>query len=320
MVPSNRKRVGGPKTAAGRSTVAKNALVHGLTGTRPADAAEAGLVEGLRRALVAQYQPQNPLVMLQIDRIARCAAKLQRLQQIEEAAFALARENALQPMADIVASLAPGDTEVQAEAVRILQGFSPTQQLGLGDDALALLCEEIRAGGQHVRTMADVKSWLPKTYAFARAASTRLGTGGPGLQLQALVASLRPPPPKAKLSNAPFNALPDDELVSIINSKNDDRVNGFVRVRVRPENDPVATARGLQDDLQALLNLQQRRHAVRDVVQRYEAHCALLRQRAMPPADEADRLMRYHTALDRQLSRCMGELLQMSGMQPKINT
>ena len=319
MAPANRTRTGGPKTAAGRNAVAKNAVVHGLTAVRPADATEAAVIEGLRNALLAQYQPENPLVKLQIDRIARCAAKLQRLQQIEEAAFALARENALPPMADIVASLAPGAVEVQAEAVRILQGYSPTLTLGLDDPELAQLCDEILAGGQHVRSMADVKTWLPKTYKFASAESTRLGAGDAGLQLQALVASLRQPPPKIK-QDRPVCQVPDAELLAEINEQKANGDGGLVMVRVRPENDPEAIARGLQDDFQALLNLQQQRRAVQDVVQRYDARCALLQQTAMPPADEADRLMRYHTALDRQLSKCMGELLQMSGMQPNLIT
>jgi hypothetical protein len=42
----------------------------------------------------------------------------------------------------------------------------------------------------------------------------------------------------------------------------------------------------------------------------------MLLRAAMPPADEANRLMRYHVALDRQLSKCMGELLQMNAMLP----
>ena len=319
MAPSSRTRAGGPKTAAGRNTVAKNALVHGLTGTRPADAAETALVGGLRDALLAQYKPDSPLVKLQIDRIARCAAKLQRLQQIEEAAFALAQDNALPQMAVIVASLAPDDAKVQAEAVRILQGCSPAQSLGLDDPALAELCDEIRAKGQRVRTMADLKTWLPKTYAFAKAASTRLCTGDAGLQLQALVESLRPSPPKIELDR-PVIAMSNAELTALINEEKSKNDSGLVLVRVRPQNDPEAIAKGLQDDLQALLNLQQLRQAVQAVVQRYGARCTLLQQTAMPPADEADRLMRYHTALDRQLSKCMGELLQMSGMQPQLNT
>ena len=114
--------------------------------------------------------------------------------------------------------------------------------------------------------------------------------------------------------------IPDADLVSIINRNSAENDKGVVMVRVRPKNDPEAIAKGLQDDLQALLNLQQQRQAVQDVVQRYSARCALLQQTAMPPAEEADRLMRYHTALDRQLSKCIGELLQMSGMQPQLNT
>jgi hypothetical protein len=302
--------------------VAKNAVVHGLTAAYPVDAAEAALVLGLRNALLAQCQPESPLVELQIDRIARCAAKLQRLQQIEESAFALARENALPPMASVVAGLAPGNEEAQAEAVRILQGLSPKLSLGLDDAALAQLCNEIRAGGQHVRTMSDVETCLPKTYAFAQAASTRLGTGDVGLQLQALVESLRPPPPPPPPAHVLVRPLElnDAELTEIINQQPAKNDSGLALVRVRPKDDPKVIAKGLQDDLQALLNVQQQRQVVQDVVQRYAARCVLLQQTAMPPADEADRLMRYHTTLDRQLSKCIGELLQMSGIKPQLPT
>ncbi len=307
-----RPRSGGPKSAAGRGTVAKNALVHGLTAERPADTTEAKLVEGLRTALLAQYKPQNTLVKLQIDRIARCAAKLQRLQNIEDAAFELAQQNALPTMEDIVAGMAPGAAEVQAEAVRILQGCSPSDALGLDDTALAHLCDEIKASGHGVRTMADVKAFLPKTYAFAKAASMRFDTGDVGLQLQALVESMRPAPAAAELPNRRVSEISDAELTTFINQQNAKSDGGVVVVRVRPQNDPDDIAQGLQDDLQALLNMQKQRHAVQEVVRGYSERCALLQRTALPPPEDADRLMRYHTALDRQLSKCMGELLQIA--------
>lgn len=315
MPSTNRARSGGPKSPAGRGAVAKNAMTHGLTAARPATADEAGLVEDLRSALLAKYQPQSPLVQLQIDRIARVAAKLQRLQQIEDAAFELAQENALPSMQDIVAGMGPVDAETQAQAVRILQGSSPHTTLGLDDAALAQLCDEIRANGQRVRTMADVEAWLPKTYAFVHSQSEQLGSKDAGLQLQALVASLHPPP-SAQLPDKHVALIPDEELIPFINSTRASSEGGMVWVRVRPQNDPTAVAQGLQDDLQALLTLQQQRQAAQDIVQRYPARRALLLRAAMPPADEADRLMRYHVALDRQLSKCMGELLQMTGLQP----
>jgi hypothetical protein len=297
--------------------VAKNAMTHGLTAARPATAAEAGLVETLRSALMVQYQPQDPLVKLQIDRIARIAAKLQRLQQIEDAAFELAQENALPTVHDIVAGMGPADAEAQAQAVRILQGSCPKAKLGLDDAALAQLCDEIRANGHRVRTVADVEALLPKTYAFIHSESVRHETADVGLQLQAIVESLHPPSPspaRLRVKNADF--APDEELMDIINSGMASNNDGMVWVRVRPQNDPKVLAQGLQDDLHALLVLERHRQAVQDIVQRYPARRALLLRAAMPPADEADRLMRYHVALDRQLSKCMGELLQMDAMRP----
>ena len=315
----NRARPGGPKSPTGRAAVAKNAMTHGLTAARPATAAEAELVEDLRSALMAQYQPQGPLVKLQIDRIARVAAKLQRLQQIEDAAFELAHENALPSVQDIVAGMGPADAQAQAQAVRILQGSSHKATLGLDDAALAQLCDEIRASGYRVCTVADIEALLPKTYAFIHTESVRHETVDVGLQLQALVASLHPPTPPpspARLPGKHANFAPDAELMTIINSGIASNNVGMAWVRVRPQNDPKALAQGLQDDLQALLTLQRHRLAVQDIVQRYPARRALLLRAAMPPADEADRLMRYHVALDRQLSKCMGELLQMNTMQP----
>jgi hypothetical protein len=218
-------------------------------------------------------------------------------------------------MQDIVAGMGPVDAETQAQAVRILQGCSPQITLGLDDAALAQLCDEIRANGQRVHTMADVEAWLPKTYAFIHSESVRLGTTDADLQLQALVASLHPLPP-AQLPDKHVVLIPDEELIPFINSANASSDGGMVWVRVRPQNDPTVITQGLQDDLQALLTLHQQRLAVQDIVQRYPARRALLLRAAMPPADEADRLMRYHVALDRQLSKCMGELLQMTGLQP----
>jgi hypothetical protein len=216
-------------------------MTHGLTAARPATAAEAELVETLRIALMAQYQPQDPLVKLQIDRIARVAAKLQRLQQIEDAAFELAQENALPAVHDIVAGMGPADAETQAQAVRILQGSSPKVTLGLDGAALAQLCDEIRASGDLVRMLADVEALLPKTYAFIHTESVRHETADVGLQLQAIVASLHPPPPPpARIPGKHADFAPDEELMTTINSAKANDDGGIVWVRLRPQNDPKA--------------------------------------------------------------------------------
>ena len=314
----NKARTGGPTTAAGRKAVSKNAVKHGLTAPGPVTVAEVALVHSLRNALIKQYAPQTPLEELQVERIARSAAKLQRLHEIEEAAFRLAQENAFPAVAEIVAAMGPADDAVQADAVRILQGYGRPATYGLDDALLARICDEIRAHGPMVATYADVHALLPATHAYVEQNCQQSGTSNPGLQLQALMAALQPaPPPPPPVLDQPVRDQTDEELLTLISAHT--REQGMVSVRVRPQDDPAARTQGLQEDLHALLRLQQHRREVADQVQRYPGRKALLQQAALPPAEEADRLMRYQVALDRQLSKCMGELLQMLAMrQPRV--
>ncbi len=310
----NRTRSGGPKTAAGRTIVANNALKHGLTAARPATAAEATLVDTLRSDLVAQYQPQNILEKLQIDRIAHSAAKLQRLHEIEEAAYQLAQENAFPPLETIVAAMGADNAAAQAEAARILQGGNRTPTRGLDDALLGQMCAEIRANRQRVSTLADLPSWLPHTHAFLEQHCQQMGTADQGLQLQALVRQFSPLAQTApQLRRVNRETLGDNELLKELSIGF--RAQGLEVVRVRASDDAAAQAEGLQADLQALLDVQQHRQQVDDLVRDYPARRELLRRLAMPPSDEADRLLRYQVALDRQLSKCMGELLQMLAMR-----
>jgi len=318
MPAPDRTRSGGPNTAAGRSAVSKNAVKHGLTATRPVTAAEVAQADTLRADLLAQYNPQTPLERLQIDRIARTAAKLQRLHEIEEAAFRLAQENAVPSVADIVAGMGPTDPAAQHEAVRILQGGAGKPADGLDDALLAQICDEIKEHGARVANFDEVQDRMPATYAYAQAKCAEAGTTDPGLQLQALMAWLKPiapvpAPVMVAVQKRNLNTYSDAGLLEILEASGQSRAHadGAVMVPVRPKDDPRARSKGLQEDLDGLLALQQHRLAVQDVLQRYPARLALLQRAAMPPVEEADRLMRYHIALDRQLSKCMGELLHM---------
>lgn len=315
MPRPNPSRSGGARTASGLKAASRNAVKHGLSVAGPATEAEAAVVSSLRSALVAQYSPQNALEALQIDRIARAAAKLQRLHEIEEAAFRLAQENAFPPVAEMVAAMGPSSAEVQADAVRILQGQALVQPLDLDDATLAQMCDEIRAHGPKVSTYADVQAWLPSVHAFVEQNGRQVGTSNPGLQLQALAAGLQPLPATARpVLTKPETFASDAELLATM--KGMEREKGVVSVPIRPQDDLAAQARGLQEDLDALLRQQLHRREVDDLVQRYPGRRALLQQAALPPAEDADRLMRYQVALDRQLSKCMGELLQMIAMRP----
>jgi hypothetical protein len=107
MPKPNTARSGGPRSTAGKQSVSINAVKHGLAAVGPVAAAEAAVAESLHGALLAQNDPQTPLERLQVERIARSAARLQRLHEIEEAAFRLAQESACPTVAEIVAAMGP---------------------------------------------------------------------------------------------------------------------------------------------------------------------------------------------------------------------
>jgi len=68
---AGRARATGPTTAAGKAAVARNALTHGATSSRWLTQAECESYDGMLAELKAEYPSTNPLVKMQLERIAR---------------------------------------------------------------------------------------------------------------------------------------------------------------------------------------------------------------------------------------------------------
>lgn len=86
-----RKKATGPITATGKLTVSKNALKHGATSKRLLNDDENTLYAKLIDDLSTQYVSSNPLVKFQIERIARINIQLLRIQNIIDATFEISR-------------------------------------------------------------------------------------------------------------------------------------------------------------------------------------------------------------------------------------
>lgn len=81
----------GPITKAGKSASSKNAIKHGATSTKMINDNEKSRYESLLSALNNQYKSANPLVQLQITRIARLTIQLERIQNVIDATFKKSR-------------------------------------------------------------------------------------------------------------------------------------------------------------------------------------------------------------------------------------
>ncbi len=73
-------RTGGPKTAAGKLVSSKNAIKAGLTTSQLLSEKELDRYDQIKKDLKNHYNNQNPLIDLQIERIARLQIQLERIQ------------------------------------------------------------------------------------------------------------------------------------------------------------------------------------------------------------------------------------------------
>ena len=84
-------KAGGPSSAAGKQKVSQNAVKHGATATRLLTPEEKQRYESLLEALQQKYQKKNPLIHLQLERIARLTVQLERIQMVMDATFQKSR-------------------------------------------------------------------------------------------------------------------------------------------------------------------------------------------------------------------------------------
>jgi len=302
----SRKGKGGPKTLAGKREVSKNALQHGLSARHPATQAEAQLGQELHQALVAHYVPSNPLEQLQVQRIARTAAKLAHLQVVEDTLIQQAVQRAAFPTMTTLQELDPHASSSQLnEAMSQLLGGRTAHAFGLSDEVLASLITEITKHLPMVHSSEDMTSLLPLTCAYLCANVLSNSTHDAAYKLWIVTKSLSVTTDASKTQD---HTGFEDLLSQIGREKLHDTI---VKSNKRPETSAKGLAEGIQHDLNRLLHEHANRQAVQRLVNRYKGAQARRLRGAMPPADQADRIMRYQTSLDRQLSRCIGEFLQM---------
>jgi hypothetical protein len=81
------KKSGGPVSGAGKAISSKNAIKHGATATGFINDQEEERYKILLNDLRAHYKFDNPLIKLQLERIARVTIQLERIQNAIDATF-----------------------------------------------------------------------------------------------------------------------------------------------------------------------------------------------------------------------------------------
>jgi len=289
----DRRKGGGPKTAVGKQRVSNNALKHGATSSRFISEAEKARFDRVIHDLQEHYQSKNPLVHLQLERIARITIQLERIQNTIDASFLISRAQS-STYETLMESLKM-DTREQSIAASSLFGLSKEYlEEAINPDRIDICNELMRSLLPIPKTSQEFLDRCPVLCRY--------------LYDEALEKSM---------SVADYI---DNELPNIPNAS--DKLSKKFRVIVTwAEEKKKATDRSYEEEILATEfsklkdaaiwyagELRRTASTVQKVVD-FKELIPAQEQATTPDLDQLDKLMRYQTTLQRQLSTAIGELL-----------
>ncbi len=321
-VAAVRPKSTGPKTVAGKSRSALNAVSHGLTSARVLPD-EVQMVEAFTRELSDYYQPHSPLEVLQIQRIAFCRAKLARLIDIEWAGRHLARSEIERKPELVMARLDQYPLRLRNLARLFLAGESPLEPLGLDAARFEQINREIDAYPGMFSSPQDLGEKLPAlvshlTGAYAagrKKAREKLSPGANfsrpsgGSEIESLLRSFSNSAESIanRLTADPEARGTFEELLKSVRTPEE----------LTPSNASAAPPSAIQYDalirqyLRPIAYLAEDTARVPVVIQSYEQTREWMLRSADLTLEDADRMMKYQSMLERRLSTAIGELIEL---------
>ena len=293
---STKKNSTGPTTESGKRTSSKNALIHGATSQKLLNEVEHQRYITLLADLKEAYPNQNPLVQMQLERIAKLNIQLERIQNTIDAQFQISRATSSiydtllktldidQKTASLIADgmfgmpsndefLEDFQFEVSMELRSLYPPNRPTSHQEFLDKT-PTLCQYLHheAGEQNL----SIKDYIDQKIPLVK--EDNPNHFAPGLNIKFIFLHERPVVSEPALNDA----IREVELSELKRAAEwySNEISRFIR-----RNQKVS-------DFAKLLEINE--------------------FSTTPDLDQLDRLMRYQTTLQRQLSTAIGELLALT--------
>jgi hypothetical protein len=322
---ATRKGVGGPKTAAGKAKSSINAIKFGVSTYRSVDDEERELISRLTKELLDFYQPQSPLEIMQLERIALCRAKLARLYEVERTRLQLARQTIDASPKKLLEQLGFKSDLSQKLALEQIEYQSMSLPLQLTLETLKAIVNEVQHYGPRAISEKEFKRYLPSLYQYLNQ-NQFLGIDEEDSILNKLQLVLQKLKKIVESENPMIGKMA--HLLGLIIDKNhqaqveedDDDVHELL-LQLDPQYkapDPKARSNSTEVDVHEILNhlnlfgelLSACRRAEK-IVTHYEKSKALIVKSLVLPQTEADLLLRYQTTWERRLSTEVGEFIEL---------
>ena len=285
------KKKTGPVTTPGKEASSKNALKHGATSPKLINESEQERYKSLLTSLVKKYPAYNPLIELQLVRIARTTIQLERIQNVIDASFKKSRTRA-NTAAKVMESFTQQNSQVEELAGRL---FDAKNSLEL-EKSRSIAFELINP--KEIKEIQSMEEFIESFPLLNKHFEEREKNE------------------KKSIKDLLINEVAN---FSDVHKQYCDAISEHDEIEKALSTSSTTTS-GIKDQKLSLLKMFTAWHSklLRDFFIGPEAYFTVqesinIEEEAMlPDAQEMDRLMRYQTSLQRQLSAAIGELLAIN--------
>jgi hypothetical protein len=280
---------GGPKTEAGKAISSQNAMTHGVTSTKITTAEESLHYKELLIEFQSAYPSKHPLVKLQIERLVMTRLQLKRVQDLIHA------QNLKSQYSSVVEQQLAEELKLD-EQTRDLEFYQRMDVLTLDFKYVGqILGEIIRVTDQNIDDVELYWELMPNFFKHLDYEATNRNTSA-GKYMDRLI--------KRKRNKAGI------EVVVITREE----ANAIQAKVIEPSlKDEVSklTIEDVRDLIQVVQRDLMKAVESETKIKEFREILPIMQQANLPNLEVLDKLMRYQTSLNNQLSKQMGELMEL---------
>ena len=320
---ATRKGVGGPKTDSGKAKSSLNATKFGVSTFRAIDDEEKQLIAHFTTELLEYYEPESPLEIMQLERIALCRAKLARLYEVERTRLQLAQHNISASPEKLLNQLNIPNGLSKKLALEQIDYGTMTLPLHLIPTQLKSIVEEVQYFSTKTISEKEFKRQMPILYQhliehefFGVDQEVSIL-----MRLQKLLEKLI----KILESDNPLVGKIANFLEVMLQkggeAKQDDQEAHNLLLQINPDYvEPTAESIRMAEridnayileNLKQFVELHTAYQQAGKIVKHYEQSKELIVKSLVLPQTEADLLLRYQTTWERRLSTEVGEFIEL---------
>jgi hypothetical protein len=280
---------GGPKTVLGKVSSSKNAVTHGVTSKQLLNPDEERKFHLTLQEFEQNYNVNHPLVKLQIERIAQTQIQLQRVQKMMLVQY---QKSQLNSQIDEDLQKAMGFDADTAD-LKLLRDIDPDYR---NYDYITKIAVEIFViKQQEVLTHEDVLNKMPQFIKHITAEAKTVNQDLHSYIKSELEHKRRLKRPGIVLKIIPpghteEDIVPPQNINDIVKDYSIEDWQDFILIKQLEIHKSMTMERKIND---------------------YQKLLPLMQEASLPDLDTYDKLMRYQTSLNNQLSKQIGELVEL---------